>query len=395
MPTAVIVLWDHPFSILSSVARGIGSGLAGIGFDVSYLNVMDQRLGVKEDVVARFFAEPQRRDCDVAIAVGAPPLSVRVGDRWLFEVLGKSFYLFSLDALIYDLSRVTGVAPFVAAATISPRLGILSPDRDACEVINDLSPRRIAHYVPYGGFFHPLRRTERINRIAVVGTMGWELADIGGGDFAGLVAANAPPAIAGHSALDGFAAEIERPGRLVSIVNLARDVLGLPAATVYSRDVTRYLAGLDAYQKRRRRTLAISALQRFPVDFFGSGWEPFAANFADARFMGTIPFHETADVCGRYSALMNFDPNWGYGLHDRVYTGVGTGCRVLTNASRALTGLTVPDPDAVLTYDANDPVLGDVADRALTLPAMDPDALPPFRMANSWLQRMDGFTAAR
>ncbi len=133
------------------------------------------------------------------------------------------------------------------------------------------------------------------------------------------------------------------------------------------------------------------ALKEHPIDFFGAGWESIASDFRDRRFLGTVAHHDIGLLCQRYAVLLNFDPNWGHGLHDRVFTAVGNGCRVLTNRSGALDELRLPAAEAVLAYDANNPVLGHLAERALSLPPMATEALLGFRTDNSWFSRMDRF----
>jgi hypothetical protein len=267
----------------------------------------------------------------------------------------------------------------------------MSPDRATSDLINEYSPDT-AFYVPFGGFFHRIPRQEppRCRRIAVVGTIGGELAEFAEGkSFADLV--QDAPAMIRPGLLPEFARQVERAEAPLDLMTVARRFLDLTLEQLLSAEVCRYLARLDSFQKRRRRALAVRTLREYPVDFYGCGWERVAADFRDSRFPGWVPHHDVGAVCRTYAAVLSFDPNWDHGLHDRVYTGVGNGCRIVTNRSGALDGLRLPDPEQVLTFDANQPELGPLAERALFLPSCAPEALPRFRMENGWFARMDQF----
>lgn len=399
MESALVLVCGHPVDAVAGPGSGLASGLSALGLRVDLMRVLDTAKAgcpVTQDFADRVANDPDVVDSDIVIAMGALPLGVIWNGRHLYECLGKRFYLYSLDAPIYDLSRVPGVAGFVEMAKHSPRLGVMSPDLDNSNLVNEIAKVPMSSYVPFGGTFRPLTHQERLPRVAVIGTMGTELAEVADDDAFEKIVLDAPPAIVDHPRLTEFAEVIERPGSPLNIVALARDFLGLSLDEIYTPEVFWYFCTIDAIQKRRRRKLAISQLRDLPVDFFGIGWEPFAEGFSDSRLMGRVSYFEIAELCQRYSVLLNFDPNWDHGLHDRVYTALGNGCRVVTNHSRALRDLNPPDSTAIAAYDANDPVaIPDIVQSLLRLPPLEPEQVHRFRRENSWFARADTFLAAR
>ena len=386
MPTAVIFVWSHGYNAVSAPGAGIGRALESLGYQVAYVNAMDPNS-------LAHAIDSSWTKCNIAISMGAPPLSLRIEDKWLFEIFGEVFYLYSLDSIFYDSTRVPGVEEFVRQSISSTRLRIMSPDLTSASLFNTFSPET-ACYVPFGGLFLPLHRFEkdRLRRIAVVGTIGGELADVQAGTSFGDLVDDAPEAIP-LNLRTKFARMIERPGASPSILLIARDFLGIAPDVLFSTDVCRYIARLDAFQKRRRRTLAIQALRDYPLDFYGPGWETVAVDFRNSRFLGSITYEQIGEVCQSYAALLNFDPNWAHGLHDRVYTAVGNGCRVMTNTSGAIDDISQDVSDCIFAYDPNNPVLSYAADRAMSLPPMPSERMLEFRSNHSWLSRMDRFLA--
>jgi hypothetical protein len=327
--------------------------------------------------------------------MGAVPLSVRIEDSWLFEKFGKVFYLWGLDSIFYDLIKVRGTQHFFQQSVSSSRLRIISPDLDLSNMINKFSPDT-ACYVPFGGFFCPLppAENERLRRIVLVGTIGSELFPLPKAASLLDLVQDSPTPIT-PNLHHKFAQRIERPGAPLNVATIARELFGLSPETLFSHDVARYLSRIDSYQKRHRRIMALQALKDYPIDIYGTGWEQFAVNFRDCRFRGTVAHGEIGALCQQYAVLLNFDPNWDHGLHDRVYTATGNGCRVLTNHSAALNDLKLPSHDSLFAYDANNPLIANLAERALSLLPTPVDQLLQFRSENSWFTRMDHFLANR
>lgn len=392
MRTVVILYWDHPLSIVEDDAVAMSRAFASLGFDVRLFGVLDENFYVKAPVVLGLLADPDVVNADLVISLGGPPLSIRVDDVWLFNMIGKFFLLLSMDALFYDHDRVTGVEEFVECAKESPRLGISWVDRDACEILDQLTAGPVFHLPPFA-FFDSLECRERVKRVALVATMGGELADISPDlSFEDLVLEAAPALCQGRPLVE-FAQALEQPGPINGIQNLAVQILGITAEDIYTNDMTAYLSKLDSFQKRRRRRLAVEALSDVPIDIFGPGWEPYTRDFSDCRHMGSIPYLYLPEVSQQYRVILDFNPGFGHGLHDRVYCGVGNGARVLTNSCRAIADLALPDPDAVISYDVCDaPNVAELARHALELPVMEPEPLLKFRAENSQLARMDKLT---
>jgi len=384
MPSAVVFVWNHHLDAVAGPGQGLGNALSALGYKVYILNAYDQALLDKA-------YNSDLRNCDLAIAMGAPPLSRSVNGSWLFDAFGKFFFLYSLDALFYDLVRVRGVVEFIDRARISPNHRILVPNRENCKIINELCSGACS-YLAFSGPFSPLKKhaVDRQSRIVVIGTMGQELASLQNfTTFLDLVQ-DAPPELP-KERLVQFAKEIESPGTPTNIMFLVRNYLNVSSEVIFTPNVAAYVARLDAFQKRRRRQLAILGLRQFAVDFYGEGWEAYTADFKDCRHMGTISHGDIGRVCQQYKILLNFDPNWDDGLHDRVYSALGNGCRVLTNRSAALVDLELPEEGSVLTYEADSPTFSHSIENLLSRDVMPTADILKFRERNSWLARIDSF----
>ena len=95
-----------------------------------------------------------------------------------------------------------------------------------------------------------------------------------------------------------------------------------------------------------------------PVDFYGSGWQAALGDIPDFRHVGRVHHDDIALLIPHYRAVLNFDPNWSGGVHDRVYTAAAMGVTVVTNTNTALHAAALP-ADLVIPYAADRPAIGE------------------------------------
>lgn len=386
--TALVLYWSHAFGVAEGPARAVGNALASLQFQVTMLNIGSQEaLDACAASGTRF---------DLAISVGSPPLAKEAGGRPVFEAFGDVFYMWGLDSVINDLARVWAVQAYFDTARRSTRLRFLFPDRGNTALVQEVLTPVQAMYFPFGGFYDalpsPTAMPPREVRMAVLGTIGFELAEVAKSSVAELIDTDKTTSLSAAQR-DALVDALHATGGPTHIAQIAGTVLRLPAERLLSWEFLPLLTKLDAYEKRRRRLLVVEALRGQPVDFFGMGWEHFVGDCKSFRVMGQIPDGAVSSLCRHYAGMVNFDPNWDDGVHDRVYTALGNGCRILTNANRALAEIAHPD-GCLFTYDTNRPDLSASVEAILAAPPMSDHDVTRFRHDNSWSARMDAFVRA-
>ncbi len=387
-PTAVIFYWSHMFGAVEWPARVLCHALAALQYDVRMVNV---------EVQAEIDACAQSGTVfDLAFSIGYLPLAKQSDGRPLFEAFGNVFYVWGLDSIINDLVLGWGMQVYFDAARRSTRLRFLFPDRDYAALVGEVLTPAQSCYFPFAGFFDGPPRLDfaapRQPRLAVLGTIGSELAKVGEGSIADVVAAETAAGLSPPQQAR-FAEALHAVGGKANVTTLARDVLDLAPDRLLTARYLPLLTKVDAYEKRRRRLLVVGSLRGSPVDFFGLGWDRFLGDCSSFRFFGSIPFAAIGPMFRDYAGVVTFDPNWDHGLHDRVFTALGNGCRVLTNASTALPTLDRPD-DGLFSYEVNQPQVGEAVAGMLAAPPLSNAAIMQFRQRNSWLVRMDRFLQA-
>lgn len=375
----LVVAFDHPLNAVESVADRIATALCCQG-----VNAASCSLPRDTQKLATLPAE----QITGVLSMGSLPLSHRIQGRWLWEHVPCPVTVYLLDAILYDLARVPVLQHFLDAARRDPRLSLASPESGYHAWLGEAVAVKWDH-LPFGHFgttrpADPLVTPQP--RLCVIGTVGQEL----GGSPA-------------HETLPQL---LDRTGlsRLATSQALQEALLGDDADAMPTRTISDLvgwspqqalqalpaLVEVDCWVKRHRRLQAMRSLRGMPVDFFGTGWRELLGDLPDFRYVGQVRHQNIAALLRHYSALVNFDPNWSGGVHDRVYTACAMGVPVLTNENSGLVATGLP-PELVITYNAQRPDLSRVVEqtRLLSTPPVPTSVRHDVMAAQSWAVRVN------
>lgn len=349
-PVYLVVAFDHPLNVVESVAERIAFGLSCQG-----LHAVACCLPRDAEKMARMSPDM----ISGIMSLGSPPLSCRVGNKRLWECTNGPVTMYFLDAIIYDMARVPAMSEYIVAAQADHRLGFASPERGYAQWLGPSLGVRW-DYMPFGHFSQlntPVEQAETQNKLCVVGTVGSELG------FS--------PA---HESLADLFARFnvgvaQRRDELTDRL-FAADAKQIPALTLcehFGWNAKEALSNLsliiavDSWIKRNKRIEAMKSLAGHAVDFFGFGWKELLGDIDGFRYFGQVKHQDIARLMPHYRGLLNFDPNWEAGVHDRVYTACALGAVSLTNTNEALPEAQLPS-ELVVTYNANKPNLGELVE---------------------------------
>ena len=300
------------------------------------------------------------------VSIGPVPMSLTVGGTPLYLAIPGAVFLYTLDTPIYDLMKVPAAAQFIADAWRHERLVPVLAEQT---FLNDgqagpeplLPPQ--SSYLPFAAF--PDRGGPRAalplqQRLLVIGALGAELSG-------SAVRSDLAQTLRDANTLGLTGNELARvEERLLAATarpNVVADLfawLGLAPRAALSPAVQRFMAAADSFIKRHRRLLAVHALRGVAVDFAGPGWETTFGDQADFRFLGSMQHRHLARLMSLYRGVVNFDPNWEWGAHDRVFTALGQGVPVFTHRNACHAEEQLPAA-LVLPFEPNAPQLADAA----------------------------------
>lgn len=359
-PHWLLLVPRHPDGVTENFAQAIAQALQRHGRRAHLLTVgpqLAEQLGAASPMTA-----------EAALCIGATPLSIQVGEQPLHQVLSCPYFYYVLDTLIYDL-RLPGTRRFLSDAKDQPRLVPLLAERGTLEAWqrgpSPLLPPQSA-YMPFAAFPDPgpAMPVPPQARLLVFGGLGTELAAQG-------LAAGLADTLAAHNALGletprlhQLADQLLAPQARGGVVQDIFEQLGLSPEDALLPAVQALACSADSWIKRWRRVQAINSLRGLPVDFVGPGWDQVYSQEPDFRFLGSLPHRQLARLTRLYRGLLNFDPNWDHGAHDRLYTALSMGVPVLSHANTAHVDCQVP-PGVLLPFAPNAPALAPLAEHLL------------------------------
>lgn len=380
----LILASDHPNNAVLSVGQWMAGGLKTIGFDA-------HAISIPRDInkLSEFF----REGVSGILSLGPMPLDVKVDQHWyLWQKINCPVWLYMLDAIIYDYHRVPVMKEFMKDALTTERLKIVSPENGYMNLLGKISKGGIlpdqSFHIPFGHFANLSEaKIEKENRLCIIGTIGNELglrSDIDSlddvFDIYGKYIEN--------KSLKSRVLEIFNSSNVPDMpVKLLMEGMNWTAADIFEKNNLPLICAVDSFYKRLRRFLAVRSLKSCKIDFYGWGWDKYFPEERNFRFVGNIKHQEIAVTCAKYKAVVNFDPNWESGLHDRVYTSCAMGVPVITNKNDAIHDLNLSE-NLIHTYTANRPDMGIIIEKIFGVDGEKYDDRLKIIRSHSWTDRM-------
>ena len=380
-PVLLILSLEHPTRAVDSVAEAMAHGLRDLGVPTEVCTLPRDLPKLAERPIEQVAG---------ILSMGSLPLSARLAGRPIWEYFPAPVSLYLLDALIYDLARVPAMGEFLVAAMQDTRLSLISPEDGYRQWLGEAIPVQWSQ-LAFGAFARVQPFAQPVTpqpRLCVIATVGSELGGSPIGErldalLERLLAGRVAPALLRRAAEALMASDADP----MPAITLCR-TLGWTQHEAVITDYLKVVVAVDSWVKRHRRIAAIRSLAGIPCDFFGHGWEALLGPVPGFRHVGQIHHEDIAKLVPHYLGMVNFDPNWSHGLHDRVYTVSAMGGRVLTNTNAALADAALPTA-RLATYDANRPALSEAVTAAGWLEKIapiQPDAALLTR--HSWSARM-------
>jgi hypothetical protein len=381
----LILSSPHPDGVTDNFAYSLA--IAALGMGLAAQIISDQQ------------AASQLTSADVdahcaAISIGPMPLQMQVAGLPIADFLTCPVWMYLLDSPVYDFLRVPQTIEFLERAEVSSRFRAVFAERSYLDLYRaqGLIPSS-TQYLPFAGF--PRLQVALIDRavmpqqrLVLIGALGAELS-------AGAVASTLAQTLKGSNRLGLSGNELARCEQALTdpfcrgnpVAALAQAV-GLNAELYLDRRFLEFACAADSWVKRFRRLEGVRSLAGFPVDFIGTGWEQTFAGIENFRFLGKIRHEDIALLTVNYRAVVNFDPNWEHGVHDRVPTALMSGVDVITQSNGALIANELP-AEAIHTFSPNSPDLAPAAEAVLSSPASG-SCMPRLDLIvrQGWAQRL-------
>ena len=387
-PRWVVLAPEHPDQVTDNFAKAMANALVARG-ELAEVVLVD---GLTKPALTRLMAQPVAG----LIFIGATLAGLTLNGTLLHRALSCPVYMYLLDSPIYDLARVPAAAQFIADAWLDERLVPVLAENSYLQLWRTghapvLPPQ--SRYLPFASFppeGEAVQGVVQQRRLLVVGTLGKELSsDAVKADLARTLELANRTGSTGND-LARVVDRLMAPAARGNVVADMAHVLGLSGRDYLDPAWQHLLCAGDSFMKRHRRVAAVQSLRGVPVDFVGEGWEVAFGQQKDFRFLGSVGHGDIARLMVLYRGVVNLDPNWEWGQHDRAYTALACGVPLLTHANKAIAEEGLP-MHLVHAFAPNAPALKDRALRMLASPACAPAPFDAARLG--WSNRLNRLLA--
>lgn len=379
----LILAFDHPNDAVLSIGHWMVGGLKELGFDAIAFSVPKD--------INKLYETLRMGGLAGVISLGPLPLGIKIdGDVYIWRRLKCPVWLYMLDAIIYDYMRVPHMKEFVDDCRVDERLCLVSPEEGYIKLLKNNSSKWLPSrsvYVPFGHFANlsSLRNSEQ-KRICIVATIGNELGLAQGCNSLDDIFEVHADCIKDKLLINYLKEAMTSADVPDMPIKRIIDVLGWSNFDIFKRENLSFVCAIDSYFKRLRRFMVVKSLEGIPIDFYGSGWDKYFSHVELFRFIGNVKHQHIASVISNYKAVINFDPNWEDGVHDRVFTAIAMGVPVITNSNDGLNEIS--SHDQIYQYEANSPEVFEIAEKLLYEKTCKNAVSLEAITQNSWVNRM-------
>lgn len=343
-PKAQLLYWSHPFGAVEGPARLIADGLSERDWITSFLDVSNPDPSQLLDNIKNLVKNPP----DLVVSMTLAPLLMWVGDNVLVEYIKSPVAVIFLDSPIYMppselnlLNRLPegSLLLFVDANHAKHfRFGLKNINLDKFRI----------GFFPFGApsldsiekISSPKERLdEKYFDLAIFATLDWQVdVNFSTSDrFTGVF-----PNLGGNKFQSKYDVVRQLAESMLNgsydkdLIDVVDDLFGL-APMFGDKDEIEFLRIFDSYLKRYRRFNLIRSMMQgalksdIRVALCGTGWNNINVIPPQWGLLGPKLYMEQFDIFKRSRLVLNLDPNWSHGVHDRVMNSMSVGTPTITN----------------------------------------------------------------
>ena len=328
MIKVVICATSHPSGATNVPAELMAEGLR-LGGHEAFIFILDEKANIKDFV--KFI---KNNSIDFVLSLNPGVLRLRYRLIPLHHFISVPICLFLLDNPAYHLKELAEVLGKSRAG-----VSVLAPDMNQVETLKNFVERSrfkgaTVSYFPWAG---PAPSIQAGNAnldydCVVFCTLDQQITDAGETD-------TALARISEKFHNDQVADSLRRMFYTDYTIPVSHLVTSLTKKEFTLSDVRQVeiWKQLDSLLKReRRRAMArvlieVAREKKLKIAVCGSGWDKLGTLPDSMTVIGNVNYRRQFDIFPNSRFLINMDPNWTHGIHDRVFNSMSVGCAVITN----------------------------------------------------------------
>lgn len=331
-----VLVWGHPFGVVQSFGGMVAEGLRQNGAKVTIFTVNDP--GVAETL----FEASQSSNVDFILSITLHSIYFRVDGDYLFKKISTRYGIFFLDAPIYFTKEINELAQHMPDDSILLFIDANHAQQTRQYLDRHHSGKFITAFFPHGGKsiqYEFIEKEDRSTDLIVFATLDDQISS----SFSSADNWTAVFPDISHSPYAHHRNRIVELSDNLIHGNYEFDLIELLQAELlvedlYATEASANLAAtMDSFLKRYRRLYLIRGLiestyaQQLKISFYGTGWERLGHLPKGWKTFKPVHYDSQFELFNMSKCVLNLDPNWAAGTHDRVFNTMSSNSLAITN----------------------------------------------------------------
>ena len=347
-----LLVWTHPFGVVQSFGDMVAEGLRQNGAEVTIFTVNDPSFA------ETIFSKANSKKIDLVLSITLHSLYFKIDGEYLFQKIPSRYGIFFLDAPIYFTKEIDDLAQHMPDDTLLLFIDATHTKQMRQYLDAQQSGKFLTVFFPHGGKQTRSAMTPRLARktdLIVFATLDDQIsASFSSSDnwqkiFPDL---STTPFTSQRKKIVELSDSLIQGGYSTDLIEALQTELSVES--LYCTSAGAHLAAtFDSFLKRYRRLYLIKELIDSPyakqlnISFYGSGWDKLGAIPKSWTTFNAIHYDLQFEIFNQSKCVLNLDPNWATGTHDRVFNTMSANSLAITNDNKYTSIIFDSDSDCV------------------------------------------------
>lgn len=331
-----VLVWTHPFGVVQAFGDMVAEGLRQNGATVTIFSVNDSKFA------ETIFETIEPANVDLVLSITLHSIYFKIDGEYLFTKIPTRYGIFFLDTPIYFTKEIDDLTDFM-------------PDDSLLLFIDANHTKQMRHYLdtqhagkfvtaffPHGGQVTPCELTPKEDRstdLVVFATLDDQISSSFSKSDNWLKVfpdLSQTPFAHQRQRIVELSESLIHGNYSIDLIETLQSELEIE--DLYANEANANLASIfDSFLKRYRRLYLIKELLDSPyarqlnISFYGTGWERLGVLPKHWQTFKPIQYSSQFELFNRTKCVLNLDPNWATGTHDRVFNTMSAYSLAITN----------------------------------------------------------------
>jgi hypothetical protein len=331
-----VLVWSHPFGVVQSFGDMVAEGLRQNGANVTIFTVNDP--GFAET----FHEAIESSDVDFILSITLHSIYFKVDGDYLFKKISTRYGVFFLDAPIYFTKEINELAQHMPDDSILFFIDSNHAKQMRKYLDAHHSGKLITAFFPHGGKstqYDFIEKEERTTDLIVFATLDDQISSSFSSSDNWLTVfpdISHSPFAHHRNRIVELSDHLIHGNYEIDLIELLQTELSIE--DLYETESSANLGStFDSFLKRYRRFYLIRELiestyaQQLKISFYGTGWERLGNLPKGWKTFKPVDYDSQFKLFSISKCVLNLDPNWAAGTHDRVFNTMSSNSLAITN----------------------------------------------------------------